>query len=73
MLTMTIGAATDTGSQLGIFNRIIRAVIGFDTRYQTVFNMHPEQASAPAIVGGAADSYEFIVVHLLFESILNAR
>ena len=69
MLTMTIGAAADTGSQLRICNRIIGAVISLDTRYQTVLNMHPEQTPTPAIVRGTADSYEFIVVHLLCKSI----
>ena len=73
VLAMTVGAAADTGSQLRVSNGIIGAVIGFDTGDQTAFYMHPEKTPPPAIVGGAADSYEFIVVHLLFESILNAR
>jgi hypothetical protein len=69
VLAMTVCATPDTGSQLGISNGIIGAVIGFDPGDQTIFYMHPEKTSAPAIVGGAADSYDFILVHLLFKSI----
>ena len=69
MLAVPVGAAPDTGPELGIFNRIIRPVVGFNTGDQTVFHMHLEQAPAPAIVGGAADSYNFIRVHVCCESV----
>ena len=64
MLAMPVGAAPDTGPELGVFNRIMRPVVGFNTGDQTIFHMHPEQAPAPAIVGGAAYSYEFISMRI---------
>jgi len=69
MLAVPVGTAPDTGPELGVFNRVIRAVVGFNTGDQAILHMHPEQAPAPAIVGGAADSYEFIRVHFCCELI----
>ena len=50
MLAMTIGPAPDTGSQLGVCYRIIRAVIGFDAGDHTIYYVHPEQAPASTVM-----------------------